>query len=119
MKSNRIPILVFILILASTALDVISTNLGVVILGNEEASPVARYVISAFSSNWWIVYFPYEFGALLLAFFVLKTTRLVLSHQFQQSRVLGLLKIEYAVILVSYFADINNALLLLSRMGRL
>jgi len=116
---SRVTVGISLLILLSTILDVASTNLGVVILGNGEASPIASYVIRTFGSSWWVFYFPYEFGALLLAFFVLRTTRLRLFRRFLKYNILSILKVEYLVIFVSYATVVNNAILLLIRTGRL
>ena len=108
-----------VLILASTVLDVASTNLGVLILGNGEASPIARYVIKTLGTNWWLFYFPYEFGALSLAFFVLRKTRLSLVERFEHYPILVFLKVEYMVILATFITIVNNAILLLLRFGKI
>ena len=117
MDISRAAVVACVLILASTMLDVVSTQVGVLVLGNGEAGPVARYVIGVLGSRWWLLYFPYESGALLLSFFILRIIRRKMSERFRSS--LLQVQIEYIVIIVSYATVANNAILLLQRVGRL
>ncbi len=98
---------IVLFILFAVVLDVFSTTIGVLRLGNGEASPMARAVIQLFGNNWWIVYLPYEATVLVLCFFVIRIVRLRAQSRVP-SRIVGI-PVENLVPFAIFVTILNNA----------
>jgi hypothetical protein len=106
-KSNS-SVMLFALIIIGVALDVLTTHIGVLILNNREASPIAQLFIKHFGYLWWIIYLPYEAFVLLAVFLAIRTfrTKFLSKINFQASKI----PIEYALTMILFSTIVNNIL---------